>query len=71
MGSGLKLAINKTNVLLQRLAQFGGDFWRGFAVAFADFMLKLGNGCLHDAGRFFAQVFQHRRVDLGFDGSAL
>ena len=71
MGCGFKLAVDVANVLLQRSAQFSGDFGRRFTVAFAYLVLKLGNSSLHSRSGFFAQIFEDCRVDFGLRWSAI
>ena len=65
VGGDFELAVDVADVVFERLAQLGGDLGRGFAVAFGDFVLKLGQRLLDDGGRFLAQVFQHGGVEFG------
>ena len=40
-------------------------------MAFADFMLQLGDGRLHEGSGFVAHILEHGRVDFGLRGSSI
>ena len=66
MGGCLQRAVDIANIFFQRLAQLGGHFGGGLAVAFGHFMFEFGQSCLHKSCRFFAHLLEQGGIDFGF-----